>query len=171
MVYPHTSNWDFPVMLLVKWAIGITVRFWAKDSLFRVPLLGRWLRHLGGVPVDRQSPQGAVGTMVSLMSEARAHDEICWLALAPEGTRRPSRGWRSGFYRVAVAAGVPVAVIGLDYSRKMVDISQFLNLTGQEEADYAQLAALLDGVTGRHAMLASPIRPLRPAADSNRESV
>lgn len=158
-------------MLLVKWAIGIPVRFWAKDSLFRVPLLGRWLRHLGGVPVDRQSPQGAVGTMVSLMSEARAHDEICWLALAPEGTRRPSRGWRSGFYRVAVAAGVPVAVVGLDYSRKMVDISQFLNLTGQEEADYAQLAALLDGVTGRHAMLASPICPLRPAADSNRESV
>jgi hypothetical protein len=51
IVYPHTSNWDFIVGVLAKWSIGIPVAFWGKASLFRVPLFGRWLRWLGGVPV------------------------------------------------------------------------------------------------------------------------
>lgn len=51
VVYPHTSNWGFPVGLLAKWAIGLPVTFWAKDTLFAVPLFGRWLRSLAGVPV------------------------------------------------------------------------------------------------------------------------
>ena len=49
IVYPHTSNWDFPLGLLVKWAVGIQITFWGKDSLFRVPVFGAWLRWLGGV--------------------------------------------------------------------------------------------------------------------------
>ena len=53
VVYPHTSNWDFIVLMLAKWAIGVPVYFWGKDSLFRIPLFGRWLRWLGGVPVVR----------------------------------------------------------------------------------------------------------------------
>ena len=61
IVYPHTSNWDFVIGVLAKWGIGIPVAFWGKDSLFRVPLFGRWLRWLGGMPVDRGAPQGAVG--------------------------------------------------------------------------------------------------------------
>ena len=58
IVYPHTSNWDFVVGLLAKWGIGIPVTFWGKDSLFRIPLLGRWMRWVGGVPVDRASAHG-----------------------------------------------------------------------------------------------------------------
>src|SRR5690242_6378759 len=37
VVYPHTSNWDFPVGLLAKWAVGLHFRWLAKDSLFRGP--------------------------------------------------------------------------------------------------------------------------------------
>ena len=93
---PHTSNWDFIVMLLAKWAIGVPARFWGKDSLFRVPLLGAWMRRLGGIPLDRHAPRGAVGEMVALMTRYRQEGRLLWLALSPEGTRRRSAGWRSG---------------------------------------------------------------------------
>jgi 1-acyl-sn-glycerol-3-phosphate acyltransferase len=61
VVYPHTSNWDFPVMVLAKWAIGVQVMFWGKDKLFDVPVLGAWMRWIGGVPVNRTAPGGVVG--------------------------------------------------------------------------------------------------------------
>ena len=70
LVYPHTSNWDFVVGLLAKWALGLQLRFWAKDSLFRVPLMGRWMRYLGGVSVDRRSSRGLVGQTVEQMRAA-----------------------------------------------------------------------------------------------------
>lgn len=170
IVYPHTSNWDFPVMLLAKWAIGVPVRFWGKDSLFRVPLFGRWLRSLGGVPVDRRSPHGAVATMVDLMGAARESHQVCWLALSPEGTRSFTPGWRSGFYRVALEAQVPVAVIGLDWPRRTIDVSRFVHLQGSQDADYGMLAAELRGVSGRHPRQASPVRPLGPPAQTVKET-
>lgn len=170
IIYPHTSNWDFPVMLLAKWAIGVPVRFWGKDSLFRIPLFGRWLRRLGGVPVDRRSSSGAVGTMVGLMGQARDRGEVFWLALSPEGTRNFTSGWRSGFYRVALEAGVPVAVIGLDYRDRTIDVSRFVRLQGQEAADYGILAAALDGVVGHHPEKASPVCPLAAPARIVKES-
>ncbi|MBP7308858.1 MAG: 1-acyl-sn-glycerol-3-phosphate acyltransferase, partial [Polaromonas sp.] len=61
VVYPHTSNWDFPVMLMMKWAYGIPVMFWGKDSLFKWPLIGSWMRWLGGIPVKRTVAGGVVG--------------------------------------------------------------------------------------------------------------
>jgi hypothetical protein len=109
VVYPHTSNWDFPVAMLAKWAAGMHVRFWAKDTLFQVPGFGRWLRWLGGIPVLRRAPQGVVAPMVQRLREAAERDEFFWLALSPEGTRARTEGWRSGFYQVALGAGVPMA--------------------------------------------------------------
>ena len=67
IVYPHTSNWDFPLGILAKWSIGIPVSFWGKDALCKLPLFGRWLRWLGGVPVDRSSHHGIVGAMAESM--------------------------------------------------------------------------------------------------------
>lgn len=160
IVYPHTSNWDFPIMLLVKWAIGVPARFWGKDALFRIPLLGAWMRWLGGIPLNRQSPQGMVGHMVALMKQQQQEQRLLWLALSPEGTRRRTPGWRSGFYQVALGANVPLALVRLDYSRKTVSVTDFLRLTGDEAADYARMAASYDGVRGLHAELASPVQPL-----------
>ncbi|MCW5672618.1 MAG: 1-acyl-sn-glycerol-3-phosphate acyltransferase [Hydrogenophaga sp.] len=160
IVYPHTSNWDFVVMLLAKWALGVPARFWGKDSLFRVPLLGAWMRWLGGIPLDRRSPRGAVGEMVALMTQHRQEGRLLWLALSPEGTRRQAPGWRSGFYQVALGADVPLALIQLDYSRKLVNVTDFIRLSGDEAADYARMAASYEGVRGLHAELASPVQPL-----------
>ena len=158
IVYPHTSNWDFIVGVLAKWSIGIPVAFWGKASLFRLPLFGRWLRWLGGVPVERGSPQGAVRAMAQRLREARERDEFMWLALAPEGTRRFDDGLRSGFYHVAVQAQVPLGLAGLDFARREVALVDFLRLCGDPAADLAAIAARLGHHRGRRPEWAAPIR-------------
>jgi 1-acyl-sn-glycerol-3-phosphate acyltransferase len=164
IVYPHTSNWDFVVGILAKWAIGIPVRFWGKDTLFEVPLFGRWLRWLGGMPIERRSPRGAVGAMVQAMREAAARDELLWLALSPEGTRRHTAGWRSGFYQVALGAQVPLGLVALDYSRKQVRVTEFLRLSGDAARDYALIAQGFAGAQGFKPAQASPVQPLSTSA-------
>lgn len=158
VIYPHTSNWDFVVGVLAKWGIGIPVTFWGKDSLFRVPLMGRWMRWIGGVPVRRDAAQGAVGQMIDRMRAAKAGDAFQWLALAPEGTRSLTPGWRSGFYRVAVDADVPVACVVLDFGARQVGILQCLRLCGQPEQDLAAIAQAFAGCRGMRPALAAPIR-------------
>ncbi len=158
IVYPHTSNWDFPLGIFAKWAIGIPVTFWGKDSLFKVPLFGRWMRWLGGVPVDRSAPKGIVADMVQRMRAARAGDVFLWLALAPEGTRAAGSGWRSGFYQVAIGAGVPVALAHFDFGRRRVGIGVCLRLCGDMAADMRAIADAYTGVKGCHPEWAAPVR-------------
>ena len=162
LVYPHTSNWDFVVGVLAKWAIGLQLRFWGKDSLFRVPLLGRWVRWIGGVAVDRGSPHGIVADTVARMRAAAAHGERFWLAVAPEGTRSLTTGWRTGAYQVAVQAGVPVGLCYFDFQRRVVSLNRFVRLTGDVSADFAAFADYLGPRVGKRPALASPIQPKLP---------
>lgn len=159
-VYPHTSNWDFVVLIVMKWAVGIPLRFWGKDSLFRIPLFGRWLRSLGGVPVTRTSPQGLVGDTVARIQQARERGDYFWLAVAPEGTRKYLPGWRSGFYRTAVQADVPLGLARVDYRRREVTVTEFIRLSGDEAADFRRIAAALEGASGCRPGNAAPIRLL-----------
>lgn len=161
VVYPHTSNWDFPIALLLKWALGIRVQFWSKDTLFRIPLFGRWLRWVGGIPISRSVPHGVVGHMTALMKQKKAQGQYFWLAVAPEGTRRLTDGWRSGFYQVALQAGVPVGLAGLDYSRKRLVFLDFVRLTGDEEQDLARMALSLQDCRGLHQERAAPVRLIK----------
>ena len=165
VVYPHTSNWDFIAGILAKWAIGIPARFWAKDSLFKVPLFGPWLRWVGGLAIDRSAANGAVGQMVDTFRQHASQGQLLWLGLAPEGTRKWTPGWRSGFYQVALGAGVPIGIVRLDWGRRELRFVEFLTLSGDEKADFEQLATLFDGVRGYHAEQGSPIVPWRPSKD------
>ena len=159
LVYPHTSNWDFVIGLLAKWALGLQLRFWAKDSLFTVPLMGRWVRYLGGVAVDRHSRHGMVGDTVRQMQAAAARGERFWLAVAPEGTRSLTSGWRTGAYQVAVQASVPVGLCYFDFRERIVSLTRFVQLTGDIQADFAAFAAYLGPRVGKRPTLASPIQP------------
>ena len=161
-VYPHTSNWDFPVGLLFKWAVGLQASFWAKHTLFRLPLLGRWLRYLGGVPVDRRAPQGLVGQAAEQLRDARRDGRFMWVVVAPEGTRSPGAGWRSGFYAVAHGAGVPVALAVLDFGRRRVGFDSFWLTSGDIEADLAVFARRLQDVRGHRPANAAPVRLVKP---------
>lgn len=156
--YPHTSNWDFVLGMLTKWALGLQVSFWGKDSLFKIPLFGTWLRWMGGVPVDRSNSRGIVGGMVEHFRQAKAQDDFFWLALSPEGTRKYQDQWRTGFYQLVTRAEVPVGLVFFDYGRKRVGVTQFFRLCGDPQADLAAIATAYAGVTGKRAVQAAPIK-------------
>lgn len=157
-VYPHTSNWDFIVGIFAKWAMGLSVTIWGKDSLFRIPLFGPWLRWMGGVPVNRSAPGGIVADMARQIRQARERDEFMWLVVAPEGTRAHGPGWRSGFYRVAVSAQVPLALAHLDFGRRRVGVHSCLQLSGDPDLDFAEIEKRLGSVRGCRPEQAAPIK-------------
>lgn len=160
VVYPHTSNWDAPVMFLAKWVCGVQVMFWGKDTLFRIPLLGLWLRWIGGVPVNRTSKEGVVGQVVALFSQHQADNTYFWLGLAPEGSRKHNPGWRSGFYQTALKAQVPLCLIKLDYGQRQISVRDFMLLTGDSSLDMARIASIYRGVQGLVPSNASPVQLL-----------
>jgi 1-acyl-sn-glycerol-3-phosphate acyltransferase len=163
IVYPHTSNWDFPIGMLAKWALGIPAHFWGKDALFKLPLLGAWMRWVGGIPIDRSSSRGVVGQMVHVFEQHKQKDQLLWLGLAPEGTRSHTPGWRSGFYQLALGAQVPLALVKLDWGQRRFSVVDFYELTGQVEQDYAHMASVFAGVQGFHVHQMGPIVPWSPA--------
>jgi 1-acyl-sn-glycerol-3-phosphate acyltransferase len=151
--YPHTSNWDFPIGLLGKWTVGIHFRWVGKDTLFRGPWRGvfeRW----GGIPVNRRISTGFIDQLAELIRR----EADCRIVIAPEGTRGRTDHWRSGFYHLALAAGVPVALAFIDYPTRRVGVGGFVELTGDRTADLARIAALYAGATGRRPELQGPIR-------------
>lgn len=160
VVYPHTSNWDAPVMFLAKWVCGVQVMFWGKDTLFRIPLLGHWLRWIGGVPVNRTSQGGVVGQVVALFQQHQADSTYFWLGLAPEGSRKYNPGWRSGFYQTALKAQVPLCLIKLDYGQRQISVRDFIHLSGDSNTDMARIASIYRGVQGLVPDNASPIQLL-----------
>ena len=153
VVYPHTSNWDFCIGILGKWAMGIELKFLAKDSLFSIPVLGSWLRFLGGLPVDRSSPQGYIDDLAKMMS----NQPYSWILFTPEGTRKYTPGWRSGFYRLAIKAKVPIGMAIIDYSAKEIGIEDFFIPTGTEEIDLKILREMYCDRVGCRPELAAPI--------------
>jgi len=163
VVYPHTSNIDFFVGLLAKWAVGLQFRWLAKDSLFR-GVMGVLMRYWGGVAVDRSAPQGAIPRLAEDMLASKWF----WLAITPEGTRGYRPYWKSGFYRIAMAADVPVLLVSIDYGRKLIDVTRSMHLSGDEAADMAAIAAAYEGVRARFPNDAAPIRLAEPGTDEAR---
>lgn len=142
---PHSSWWDGVWGLLMKVAMGADVRFMGKQELFRGPL-GGLLRQLGGMPIDRAAAQGVVEQM---LDQFRRHDAL-WLGIAPEGTRKPVTRWRSGFWHIAHAAGVPILPVYFHYPDKTIGVGQPLETSADMEADLARLRAFYAPFRGKH---------------------
>lgn len=151
VVYPHTSNWDFVIGILFRYAVGIPLRFAAKDTLFWGPA-GPLFRSLGGVPVNRRERTG----FVTQMSEEFARQERLYLAITPEGTRSARPHLKSGFYRLAMAAKVPLAFGFIDYARREVGIDGYLNPTGDERVDLAHMAQVYAHRRGKYPSQQAP---------------
>jgi 1-acyl-sn-glycerol-3-phosphate acyltransferase len=145
---PHTSNWDFVLMLMVMWHGGVPPRVLVKQELFRGPL-GWVMRWLGGIPVDRRNPAGFVR---SLADSARADEEFL-LIIAAEGTRKKAEYWKSGFYRIAQQAGLPLALAFVDGPTKTTGFGPTLVPTGDVEADMAVIRAFYADKRGVHPVL------------------
>jgi 1-acyl-sn-glycerol-3-phosphate acyltransferase len=155
IAYPHTSNRDFPMTLLALAALPYGAQWVAKDTLFR-GILGPVMRGLGGVAVNRRERTGFVER---LAEEFRTRDEF-HLIIATEGTRSLQAGWKSGFYRIALAAGVPVVMATVDYGKREVGLLASIMLSGDEAADMRNISACYEGRRGYHHHNASPIRLL-----------
>ena len=82
-VAPHTSNWDFIVGLAAKYIIRLKAQFLGKDSLFKIPFLGAFMRSIGGHSVDRSKKSKVVEEIAALFHQ---NDEFV-MVIAPEGTR------------------------------------------------------------------------------------
>jgi 1-acyl-sn-glycerol-3-phosphate acyltransferase len=152
--YPHTSNWDTAIGLCLKFMTGLAFRFAGKDSLFRVPILGPLLIRWGGVPVNRRERTG----FTEQMEGEFRRNEVFRLAIAPEGTRGRTEFWKSGFYHLARAANVPLALGYIDYSTREIGVGGYLETTGDREADMARLRAFYSHRQGRNPGDQSPIR-------------
>jgi 1-acyl-sn-glycerol-3-phosphate acyltransferase len=150
--YPHTSNWEFPIGLLAKWASGIQFRYVAKDALFRWPF-GSMFRGCGGIPVNRRYSTGFIGQM----RDEFAHHDDFRLVIAPEGTRRLTPHWKSGFYHLARAADVPVALGFIDYPRKRIGVGAFVVLSGDQVADMRRIAAFYADKCGHRPERQGPV--------------
>ena len=154
-VYPHTSNWDFPMGLLYKWSHGLPFRFWIKDSATRLPVIGPWIRWVGGVAINRKAAHGVVEQTIEEMRRA----DFFWLVVAPEGTRSYTNGWRTGFYHLWRAADCPLGLAYIDYAHKQIGVQHYVRCSGDMEADFAALARYYEGRTGYHPEKAAPVRP------------
>ena len=149
---PHTSNWDGYWALVYKVAVDLDVKFFAKKSLFWFPL-GNLLRWLGAIELDRSRAVNAV----QLAIDEFENNESFYLGLAPEGTRSLKPGWKSGFYRIAMGAKVPVYIGFLDFGKKRIGIGPKVELTGDPDADLAVIRKHYEGIVGRWPEQTSPI--------------
>lgn len=141
----HTSNWDFLVFLGTVHAVGRRVRFIGKHSLFRGPV-GRFMRALGGVPVDRSARQDLVSQIVE---QIRAHDDFL-LIVAAEGTRARTTKWKTGFYQIALRAQVPIVCAGPDYPTKRGIFGPVIHPTGDYTRDMAPAFAFFRSLRPRY---------------------
>ncbi|QTQ38398.1 Acetyltransferase family protein [Aromatoleum petrolei] len=153
MVYPHTSNWDFPLGVLARSASGLRISYVAKDSLFSPPF-GVLFRWLGGIPVNRRISTGFVAQLVRRYAES---DRLL-IAIAPEGTRGHVPQLKSGFYHLAVQAGVPLGLAYIDYGRREVGIGAWVTLSGDAERDLANIRDFYAGRRGRRPDKAGEIK-------------
>ena len=150
---PHTSWLDFPLMLGIAWSYDMSPRWLGKQELFRAPF-GTVMRRLGGVEVDRADP----GALVSDLVARATNGEPFALAIAPEGTRGQARAWKSGFYRIAVDAGIPIVLAYLDGPTRTGGFGPTVHPSGDVGADMDLIRAFY---ADKHGVVPSRATPPR----------
>ncbi|HIQ36258.1 1-acyl-sn-glycerol-3-phosphate acyltransferase [Acinetobacter venetianus] len=139
---PHTSNWDALYARLALKALGVNVRLTIKDSYMKFPF-GPFVRAMGGIGIDRSVKQQGQErpSMVQLMSDLfKTHPKLVML-VTPEGTRAKQEQWKTGFYHVAMTAGVPIALVYMDYAKKKTGVGKIIYPTGDFEKDMTEIMA------------------------------
>jgi 1-acyl-sn-glycerol-3-phosphate acyltransferase len=133
---PHTSNWDFPLMLMVVLKLKLRVFWMGKHTLFPFPF-GWLMKWLGGIPINRSASHNVVNETVRQYAE---NDQLIVL-IPPEGTRSKVTRWKTGFYHIANNAEVPILLGYVDASKKEAGFADFYTPTGDLEKDMAEIRA------------------------------
>jgi len=138
---PHTSNWDFVFGIAAIFILGAKISWMGKQPFFRKPF-GGILRWLGGIPIDRSSSHGVVVTMIN---QYKSRDEFI-LAIAPEGTRKKVERWKTGFYRIATGADVPILMACFDYKNKIISFGPLIYPSGNLNADIEDMQLFFENI-------------------------
>ncbi|MFC0676256.1 lysophospholipid acyltransferase family protein [Lysobacter korlensis] len=142
---PHSSNWDGVWGIAVKLALGLDIRILGKHQLFWGPL-GPLMRRLGVIAVNRAAARGVVEQVAMRMRGS----ERFWVGIAPEGTRKPVEQWKTGFWKIARAADVPVLPVYFHYPDRVIGVGRPFVTSADMEADIAELRAWYRPWQGRH---------------------
>lgn len=153
IVAPHTSNWDFPIFVLMKFALRMKVNFIGKHTIFVGPF-GWFLKSMGGIPVNRSSRNNVVDQIVDNFKQ---REEMIF-ALSPEGTRSFKDHWKSGFYHIAMKADVPVQFCFLDKTTKTLGFGPMIKLSGEEAIDLETIRVFYKDKKGIRPELLSTIQ-------------
>jgi 1-acyl-sn-glycerol-3-phosphate acyltransferase len=161
LAVPHTSNWDALLLVLLAQSVDLRMEWMIKGEWLKGPA-GPLLRRVGAMPIDRSRSHDVVGQMIE---QFRQRDEMV-LAIPPEGTRRRAEHWKSGFYHIALGAGVPVVPGFLDFGRKRGGLGPPIHLTGDVRADMDRIRAFYaeQGATAHVPENFGPIRLREEAA-------
>ena len=143
---PHTSNWDLPYTLMTAFVLRLHPYWMGKASIFKPPFepVMRWL---GGIAVDREQSNNLVAASVAAL---KAADGPVQLIVPPEGTRRATTRWKTGFYFIAVGAQVPVLLAYMDYAEKRAGLGPVFTPTGDLERDMAAIKAFYAPFKGKN---------------------
>ena len=141
---PHTSWHDFYIGVLLRAVLNIKTNFVGKKELFIFPF-GLFFRALGGAPINRQANENKVDAIAKLFNEK----EEFRMTMAPEGTRKKVKEWRSGFYYIAKKANVPIIMFTLDFENKQNKISEPFYTTDDIKADFEFMHGFYKGVKGK----------------------
>jgi 1-acyl-sn-glycerol-3-phosphate acyltransferase len=127
---PHTSNWDAVLGFAAILGINVRLHWLGKHSIF-IPGLRWFMRWLGGIPVDRENPESVMG----YVDEAVSKHEGVVIIVAPEGTRKKSEKWKTGFLRIAKANDCVIQLGALDFPNKRIVLGKTFKPTGDNQAD------------------------------------
>ncbi|NTV45966.1 MAG: acyltransferase [Chlorobiales bacterium] len=161
---PHTSNWDFALMLLLSLNYNRKFYWIGKHTLFRPPF-GFLMRALHGISVDRRLRQNTVEQVTEFLE--RQKEAI--LVITPEGTRKKTAYWKSGFYFIALNAKVPIALGFADYKKKVTGIGPTLMPTGDIESDLSLIRAFYANISGKYPEQAGTIAFRKKETDHDSE--
>ena len=145
-VAPHTSNWDFILGKLAYWSVNRKSGFLMKDAWF-FPPLGWIFRAIGGVPVYRNGKHGSL--VKQLVDRYNAEPKLT-LAITPEGTRRRTTKWHTGFLNISYKADIPIVIGILDYRTKLIDVSTVFKKTGDIERDMKAIKQFYEPYQGKY---------------------
>ncbi len=155
LAYPHSSNLDGVLMVMMAAKMGLTMSWMVKDAVNQ-PVLGSIVRGVGGVFIDRTKANGVVQQMAD---EFEQRDELA-LMIPPEGTRSHRDYWKSGFYHIAVGAKVPIVPSFLDFGKKRGGFGPPIMPTGNLHQDMDTIRAFYEPLDakGFRDDLVGPIR-------------
>lgn len=150
---PHTSGWDYPLMILSAWRYKQKISWLGKKELFNSWYANAFFKFTGGIPVDRSKKNNAVKNIAEWIKQKK---EIC-IVIPPEGTRSRKAGWHSGFYYIALEAGIHITCSFINFATKTVGIGPSIKPTGDIQEDMKHIREFYSEIKGKYPSQQSPI--------------